>query len=134
MNLEGVPAREFPLWAKRLEWHFNSFEERSGGSWTADDYRKWVHERDAQCWVVIHGGEVMCCGLTQIRDDRCKTCEAIACAGEDAESWAHLIEGVAFWAKSQGCKKLRLTCRPGWERVLGGEGFKKTHVMLDKEL
>ena len=92
-----------------------------------------MNDRTAQCWVVI-GDDIKACGLTQIKTDGCKTCEVIACAGEDADGWRHMIHLVGMWASEQGCGKLRLVARPGWEKVLRDDGFRRTHVMLDKEI
>ena len=48
--------------------------------------------------------------------------------------WFHHIDDIAAWAKRQGCKKMEVFARPGWERVLKHKGYVKTHVQIEKEL
>ena len=44
------------------------------------------------------------------------------------------VEDLEAWAKDQGCKKMELFARPGWEKVMKPKGYKKTHVQIEKEL
>ena len=38
------------------------------------------------------------------------------------------------WARREGCTAATINGRPGWERVLASEGWRKTTVCLEKEL
>lgn len=134
MKLIGVSAAEFPAWEDSLRGQFETFEEWSQGRWKAEDYRKWVMDRDAQCWVVMDGERIVAAGLTQLHADRCKTCEAVTCAGTDLDAWAALLTGVTEWASAMGCGKFRVQGRPGWERKLKFLGLKRSMIVLDMEL
>lgn len=54
--------------------------------------------------------------------------------GRNRQNWQHHIETVAERARAIGCKRMEILARPGWERVLKDYGWKKTHVLLEKDL
>jgi hypothetical protein len=43
-----------------------------------------------------------------------------------------LHEEVCAWARDQGCRKMRIIGRPGWQKVLSG--YDQTGVVLEREL
>lgn len=128
MRLVPVPATEFDAWLPQIGWHLANFAE--AGHWTAEDFADQIRSRDRQLWLVV-SNMVQAVGLTNVCADRLKTVQITHCAGENAQGWAHLLDGVAAWAKEIGSQKLEIICRPGWERVLG---LKKTHVLLEMRL
>jgi hypothetical protein len=65
---------------------------------------------------------------------RITVCKLLACTGDDAALWVHLLESIEAWAKSRGCAAMEPVCRPGWERRLKPMGYRKTHVVLEKRL
>lgn len=135
MRIQPVSSGMFPYVEDRLAPYFDGFAERSSGRWTADDYRGWVRDGTAQCWVVVDGeADIKACLLTQIRTDRAKTVEVIACVGEDRADWQHLMGEFAASCRDRGHKLLRLVARPGWARVMKPLGFRETHRVLDMEL
>jgi hypothetical protein len=56
----------------------------------------------------------------------------VFCAGQNPGHWLGHLDGIATWARAQGCAALELQGRPGWERLL--EGWEKTHVLLRKRI
>ncbi len=128
MRLLGVPAADLDAWLPQIGWHLGEFAK--AGHWTADDFADQIRARDRQLWVVA-GDTVKAVGLTIVGVDRLKTVQITHCCGEEPETWKHLLDGIAGWAKELGSEKLEIVCRPGWERVLG---LKKTHVLLEMRL
>lgn len=54
--------------------------------------------------------------------------------GNGRENWQHYISIIEDFAKHNGCDKMELIARPGWERVLKQFNYTKSHVVLDKYL
>jgi len=46
----------------------------------------------------------------------------------------HLISRVEEFAKDEGCKMMELIARPGWQKVYNNHGYKRTHVVLEKQI
>ena len=115
-------------WKDATEWHFGSFCR--DGKWTPDELREDVKQGSRQLWIAFDG-EVKAAVLTMVLTDRQRTCVITHAAGSDRGSWTHLMEHLENEARAIGCQRMEAVARPGWERVLG---WKKTHVVLEKEL
>ena len=63
-----------------------------------------------------------------------KVCHIYIMTGKQRTKWQHLITKVEDFAKQEGCKMMELIARPGWQRVLDDYGYKKTHVVLEKQI
>lgn len=131
MQMEGVPADVYPTLAHLIRPILEKFT-RDGAN-TVEDFEARIASRECQCWIGGENGIKVVC-LTEIVPDRLKTCHVSFCGGEDFRSWIGLIEGIALFAKQQGCARLRVTCRPGYQRFLSQYAFKQTHVVLDRTL
>lgn len=128
----AVPANEFPSWREKLNWHFQSFADRSSGSNTVESIIKSVMDRETQCWVVMDGAAVKACALTHISGDAGKTCVVLACAGEGFQEWFEILAKTLYsWSKEFGSNKFEIHARPGWEKYLKHLGMKKTHVVME---
>lgn len=64
-----------------------------------------------------------------------KVCHILACGGEQIDSWlADILKTIKTIAKEQGCKRVSLTGRKGWERKLNKDGFKHAYTTLDLDI
>ena len=63
-----------------------------------------------------------------------KVCHIYIMTGKQITKWQHLITKVEDFAKQEGCKMMELIARPGWQRVLDDYGYKRTHVVLEKQI
>lgn len=63
-----------------------------------------------------------------------KVCHISIATGKNRQKWQHLIEKLENFAKDQGCDLMELIARPGWQKILDKYNYKKTHVVLEKEL
>lgn len=54
--------------------------------------------------------------------------------GEDREQWQDLLPELERMLKQHGCTKCRPIARPGWKKLLQANGYKMTHVMMEKAL
>jgi hypothetical protein len=55
-----------------------------------------------------------------------------ACSGHERERWLPLFARIEKYAKDEGCSRVRIYGRRGWERVLSG--YHAAHVILEKDL
>src|SRR4051812_34859109 len=64
--------------------------------------------------------------------DAGKVCVIVACEGQTMARWLPLISGIETYAKTEGCRGMRIYGRKGWQRVL--DGYRQSHVLIEKEL
>jgi hypothetical protein len=132
VSIKAISTDILDEWLGRIEWHLNSFCERSGGSLTLERLVKDIRAQEYQCWIVLSCESVAGCALTFLQNDATKTCVISHCAGHNYEQWAgQLLATIRVWSHSLGSTKLEAVTRPGWERVLRPLGMVKTHVILE---
>lgn len=125
-----IKAADAMNWRAMLDWHLSSFCRN--GDTTPDRLLEEVARKKRQLWVGMRGEEILVAALTEVGPDLLQTFRVTHGAGEDRDSWVHLLGDLEAWAKSIGCKRMEVVARPGWERVL--KDMKKTHVILEKRL
>lgn len=89
----------------------------------------------AQLWIVWGDGVRAVFG-TYLYESGHKEMLArgLFCTGKEMGEWVHLIRDLEAWGRAEGCKRLKLLARRGWERALKEYGYRVTHVELSKEL
>jgi hypothetical protein len=86
-----------------------------------------------QLWVAWDGSKVLAAAITRINVQRSGlACQIAACGGTEGERWMHLISRIEDWARAEGCRKVVIEGRPGWERVF--PAYKRVRVVLEREL
>lgn len=104
------------------------------GEMSSQDVLKALVDRKMQLWVAADD-EVRCASLTELADlPQKRVCDIPYCAGVGREDWQHFILVIEAWAKEQGCETVRAMPRPGWEKDLKALGYRKTHVIVEKDL
>ena len=63
-----------------------------------------------------------------------KVCHIYIMTGRQRNKWQHLISKIEDFAKEEGCEMMELIARPGWQKVYNNYGYKRTHVVLEKEI
>ena len=63
-----------------------------------------------------------------------KCCYIRIMTGHHREKWQHLIKELEKFAYENDCDKMELIARPGWEKVLRNFRYKKSHILLEKQL
>lgn len=132
MTVVGVPAAQIPLMEARIRPFLEQFTNR--GQVEVSDLLADLEGKKRQCWVVSSGGKIAAVALTQIYDDRIKTCRITHLAGEGLQEWQDAFTEVERWARHIGCARIEALARPGYERIGKNYGLRKTHVMLEKDL
>ena len=109
----------------------------SDGFADAEDFKKWLEQGTMQLWVAWDNEEkkVKCVCITEVKQyPKYKVCGCKITTGESFKQWVDFMDYVMEWAKEEGCRKMEIHTRPGWERILKPKGFFKTHVQLEKML
>lgn len=85
-------------------------------------------------WVAVStGGKPVAALLTELVRMRSGLyCRMTQCGGEALETWRHMHESIEEYARAEGCVKVTLGGRRGWEKVL--PGYSATFVTLEKVL
>jgi len=54
--------------------------------------------------------------------------------GRHRQKWQHLVESLEDFAIEQNCDCMELYARPGWDKIMRKLNYKKTHIVLEKQL
>ena len=109
----------------------------SDGFADAEDFKKWLEQGTMQLWVAWDNEEkkVRCVCITEVKQyPKYKVCSCKITTGNSFKQWVDFMDYVMEWAKEEGCRKMEIHTRPGWERILKPKGFFKTHVQLERIL
>lgn len=104
------------------------------GRYTPDDMLHEIENRNRQCWLVVDETGLRAVALTQITNERFKTCWVTHLSGNGLQEWQEAVAVIEEWARQMGCAKVQAIARPGFERVGKRHGYGKSHVLLTKEL
>ena len=63
-----------------------------------------------------------------------KVCHIYIMTGRQRHKWQYLVKDIEGFAKEEGCLMMELIARPGWQKVLNNFGYKRTHVVLEKQI
>lgn len=135
MHLAGVPAAQLGETWPQVRDLVAGACLRSEGKYRAEDILKALLARDMQLWTAADDSAIAAIGITEIVNyPGIKVVRLLCTTGEGRADWQDLMAGLETWGLAQGCACLEVICRPGWERALRHQRFKKTHVILSKEL
>ena len=92
-----------------------------------------------QCFLMFGSDEleenkVFGVGITRISEmPNYQQLEIVICTGKRRDLWEdQFVDTITKFAKNNGCKRLSLWARPGWEKVSKKWGWQKKHVQLEK--
>jgi hypothetical protein len=63
-----------------------------------------------------------------------KVCHIYMMTGRQRHKWQYLVKDIEKFAKEEKCSMMELIARPGWQKVLNQFGYKRTHVVLEKQI
>jgi hypothetical protein len=88
-----------------------------------------------QLWAVRQDGRTRGVVCTEVYDTASgKTCAIPVVAGEGFDEWWSLIRVIEAWARERGCVRLEGVGRPGWDRKLRHDGWRRVAVNCAKDL
>jgi len=132
--LDLVPPQHIASVWPHVNRRIQSFIDRSNGRHTLEATASRLANWEWQLWLVSHDKAVAGCVITQayVSDGGLKICEILACMGDDATQWVHLLDEIEQWAAENGCKRVQAWARKGWAKHL--PEYKLTHVLLEKDI
>lgn len=84
-------------------------------------------------WLASDGRRIEAAATTQLTTvSGRKICVLVACGGENRTRWLPLLEGIEDYARAEGCTRMQVIGRKGWQRVL--RDYRARYVILQKEL
>lgn len=132
--LVGVPADKIEASWPHVEKFIDLACKRSSGRFTADDIKAGCVRRDFQLWVA-YSDKLDAVSVTEIVVyPKIKTCRVMILTGRNRENWIQLNQEIGDWAKTQGCSMVEAFARQGWEPEMKKFGYRKTHVLLERDL
>jgi hypothetical protein len=80
-------------------------------------------------WLAWDGKQIEAAATTQLYHG---ACILTACGGVNCEHWLPLFEHIEQYARDEGCERMRIYGRKGWEHVL--DGYETKYVILEKAI
>ena len=109
---------------------------RSGGRWTPNDVFNELEAGRLQCWVCIQDQLFYAVGVTQVVEyPGLKVLCFHWVGGVDQRLWLGLlVDTAAEFATAEGCTRMEMVGRKGWERMAAPLGFRPVFVFFEKLL
>ena len=141
INLVGIPKENVEASWSRVEQSVTEALIRSGGYANSNNFKQWCIDSKCQLWILWDAEEPIAekkyygVVITEVIQRPLQKCFYIRImTGHHREKWQHLIKHLEKFALDNNCDKMELIARPGWERVLRNFRYKKSHVLLEKQL
>ena len=141
MELVRIPIEELDKVWSLVEKDIKSALAYSGQLTDSDYVFETAKEDKFQVWVIWDKKEKQASDkyfgvvVTEIiKRKHGKVCHVYIVTGRQMSKWQHLISRVEEFAKNEGCKMMELIARPGWQKVYNNYGYKKTHIVLEKQI
>lgn len=100
--------------------------------YTINSIKESLLKADTQLWTSQNEKQIQGICLTTIAIyPTHKICQIFMVSGSNFKDWKHEIEVIKCWAKSIGCKYIRMEGRKGWLRKLD---WRHTKVIMEQEL
>jgi hypothetical protein len=116
-------------WARCATWLAAALAH-AGCTHRLADVRALVECGEAQLWPGAAAAMV-----TLVEEDPCERRLLIWLAGGSlVELVGQLLPRAEAWARAEGCRRLLIIGRPGWERALKSHGFAPLARLIAKEL
>jgi len=101
----------------------------------ADEVKQQLERGGMQLWLPWDGRRARGCCVTEIVDSvRGKACNLVVVAGEQFETWRHLLDAIKAWARVQGCARLEAGGREGWVRRVKADGWRPVRTVIEMRL
>lgn len=135
MNLVPIPTTDeylngtAPLWRPFLE----GISKRSREP--VESLLDLIYRKEVQPILVWDGNKaVALLGIRFCRRGLDLVGEWVWMTGKGRKDWQHLLPELERYLKDMGCVECRPICRLGWSRLLEQQGYRTTHVIMEKTL
>jgi len=115
------------------------------GRYKPEDLINEIKANTMQIWLAFNDNTLDGFVLTQVLDyPQTKTLRIMCLMGVGVEGWQAFMEKIKDWVgfvrqiedwgKSIGCSLSQIECPPTWEVYMNNYGYRRGHVLLNKEL
>ena len=63
-----------------------------------------------------------------------RSCNIFIVTGRHRQKWQHLVKEIENFAIKNKCDCMELLARPGCDKIMKNHDYKRTHVVLEKQL
>jgi len=141
MNLVNIPSSRLDDVWNLVKKDISEALSYSGNHTDADFVYDCVKKNKMQLWVVWdkdksttlekYYGVV----VTEIvKRKLIQSCNIFIVTGRNRQKWQHLISVLEDFALENNCTNMELFARKGWEKIMEQFDYKKTHVVLEKQI
>jgi len=141
MRLVSIPIEELDKVWSMVEKDIKSALAYSGQLTDSDFVYETAKQGKFQVWVIWDKNEKITTNkyygvvVTEIiKRKHGKVCHVYIVTGRQMSKWQHLISEIEKFAEDKDCKRMELIARPGWQKVYNNHGYKRTHVVLEKQI
>jgi hypothetical protein len=130
-----VPIQDVPLVWNVIEPFLQKACELDFNKQCPDDFLNLILEDKAQLWVGRKEDEIEASAITDIIQFTNKKYARVTIGmGQDPKHLDSFIATFEEWAKSLGCDGAQSEMRVGFLKEFKNQGWKMTHVLMEKEL
>lgn len=96
---------------------------------------EWLGAGKGQLWLSVEGEKIIAALTTSIEPmSHGRRLRMISCGGDRMDLWKDCHLQIEEFARAEGCDRIRIEGRSGWQRILAPGGYKVTRVTLEKRL
>lgn len=107
--------------------------ERGFAKYAPDDFLALLLEEKAQLWLG-KGDGIEAAAITDVIQYPNKRYARVTIGMGDPTDLSSFIAAFEAWARDIGCDGVQSEMRPGFSPQFGKAGWKKTHVLMEREL
>ena len=141
MKLVRIPSSNLDDVWLLVEKDISSALQYSGNHTDAEFVKETIKEDKFQLWILWdkdkpttkekYYGVV----VTEIVKRKLKkSCNIFIVTGRQRRLWTPLIQVIEDFAKEQDCDQKELIARLGWDKIMKPFNYKRTHVVLEKQI
>ena len=94
-----------------------------------------VYSGALQMWLGVYQNQIESVGLTQIMNyPLCRSLRFVWIGGSGFRHYRQYGDWIELWARRNGCSKIEVLGRPGWMKMLEGQGYEPKAVLLEKDI
>lgn len=132
VKLEIVHPSIVPrLWSKLLPM-VQSICDSTNGRMYPEHVLEFIREQYILLWCA-YDEDIQAIALTELKDYRGKKLMTIlGVSGRNKKAWEGYMPILEDYALKAGCDGIESIARKGWSKLLEPQGFKQTHVFIEK--
>ena len=141
MNLVHIPSSNLDDVWNLVKKDISEALAYSGNHTNADFVYDVLKKKTMQLWVVWDKDKPTALEkyygvvVTEIVERKLKkSCNLFIVTGRHRQKWQHLISVLEDFALENNCTNMELFARKGWEKIMEQFDYKKTHVVLEKQI